>query len=35
MKTTYSILLGLHVITVVAMIGLLLTQSRKAVKQVP
>ncbi len=35
MKTTYSVLVGLHVITVLAMIGLLLAQGRKAVKKVP
>jgi len=35
MKTAYSILLGLHVLTVLAMIGLLLTQLTKAEKKVP
>lgn len=35
MKTTYSVLIVLHVLTVLGMIGLLLTEGRKAVKKVP
>jgi cation transport ATPase len=35
MKTTYSILIVLHVLTVLGMIGLLLAEGRKAVKKVP
>jgi len=35
MKTAYSILVGLHVVTVIAMIGLLLAEGRKSVKKVP
>jgi hypothetical protein len=35
MKATYSILIVLHVLTVLGMIGLLLAEGRKAVKKVP
>ena len=35
MKTLYSALVGIHVLTVLAMIGLLLTQLTKAEKKVP
>jgi len=35
MKTAYSILVGLHVVTVIAMIGLLVAEGRKAVKKIP
>lgn len=35
MKTTYSILIVLHVLTVLGMIGLLLAEGRKAIKKVP
>jgi NADH:ubiquinone oxidoreductase subunit H len=35
MKITYQILLGLHVLTVLALIGLLIAQGRKAVKKIP
>jgi hypothetical protein len=35
MKTLYSVLVGIHVLTVLAMIGLLLTQLTKAEKKVP
>ena len=35
MKITYSILVGLHVLLVLTMIGLLLTQGTKSVKKIP
>jgi hypothetical protein len=35
MKITYQALVGLHVLTVLVLIGLLLAQGRKAVKKVP
>ena len=35
MKITYQILLGLHVLTVLALIALLILQGRKAVKRIP
>jgi F0F1-type ATP synthase assembly protein I len=35
MKITYQILLGLHVLTVLALIALLILQGRKTVKRIP
>lgn len=35
MKITYQALLGLHVLTVLVLIGLLIAQGRKAVKKIP
>jgi len=35
MKTIYSVLVGLHVLTVIALIGLLLAEGRKPVKRIP
>jgi preprotein translocase subunit SecG len=35
MKITYQVLLALHVLTVLALIGLLIVQGRKEVKKIP